>query len=96
MKDPVIMERADLDQYIRNTADQAINRLIDELGIKKRPIKPFVSEHYAVKVMKINLARLVNAADKGVVERKLIHGKQTHNRFYRRADVQKLINNPSL
>ena len=96
MTDPITITRADLDQYIRNTADQAINQLIDELGLKRRPIKPFVSEHFAVKTMKVNLARLVRAADKGLVERKLIQGKQTHNRFYRRSDVQKLINDPSL
>jgi hypothetical protein len=104
MTDPIIIERADLEAIIfrlvdnvaRNSADQAINRLIDELGLKKKPSKPFVSEHHAVRVMKVNLARLTAAADRGIVERKLVHEKQTHNRFYRRSDVQKLINDPAL
>jgi hypothetical protein len=92
MTNPIIIEGAEL----QNMIDRAIYTTLNELGIKRQPLKPFVSEHYAVKVMGINLARLKGAAERGIVERKLIQEKQTHNRFYRRSDVQKLINDPTL
>jgi hypothetical protein len=92
MSDPIIIERSEL----KNIIDRSIYLTLNELGIKRKPLKPFVSEHHAVKVMGINLARLKDAAERGIVERKLILEKQTHNRFYRRSDIQKLLNDPAL
>jgi len=96
MSDPITMERAELDQYIRNTADQAIQTLINELGLKRRPLNPWVSKNFAVKKMHVGIGRLEKAILRGVIRTKVDMEKRTHCIFVLKADVQKLINNPTL
>jgi hypothetical protein len=83
-----------LDQYIRITAEKAIQETLNELGLKRTPHKPWVSQNYAVKVMGISLMRLQQAVERGIVRERVDLKKKTHNRFIFRSDVQRLINNP--
>jgi hypothetical protein len=85
-----------LDEHIRNTANQAIMETLDELGIKRKPTDPWVSENYAVRVMEIGRVRLKRAVARGVVKSKTDLNKKTHNKFVLKADVNKLLKNPIL
>jgi hypothetical protein len=96
MTDPITIQRTELDQYIRITAEKAIQDTLNELGIKRTPYMPWVSENYAVKVMGISLKKLKRAVERGVVRDKVDVTKKTHNKFLFRSDVQKLLNNPLL
>jgi len=96
MSDTITMERAQLDEYIKNTADQAIQTLINELGLKRRPINPWVSKNFAVRKMHVGIGRLEKAIERDVIRTKVDMKKRTHCIFLLKVDVQKLINNPTL
>jgi hypothetical protein len=93
MTDPVTIERAELAQFIRNTADQAIAETLNELGIKRRAFNPYMSQNQASKL--VGRKRLQTAIKKGLVKwEKPDMDKRTGRVFISRKDVQKLLNNP--
>jgi hypothetical protein len=93
MTDPITIERAELAQFIRNTADQAISETLNELGIKRRAFNPYMSQNQAAKL--VGRKRLQTAMGKGLVEwKKPDMDKRTGRIFVSRKDVQKLLNNP--
>ena len=95
MTDPVTIERAELAQFIRNTADQAITETLNELGIKRRAFNPYMSQNQASKL--IGRKRLQTAMEKGLIEwKKPDMDKATGRVYVSRKDVQKLLNNPTL
>lgn len=96
MTDIITMERQDLDQYIKITAEKAIAETLNELGIKRRPHKPWVSQNYAVKTMGISIKKLRRAVERGLVKERVDVKKITHNRLVFRPDVQRIINNASV
>jgi hypothetical protein len=95
MTDPVTIERAELAQFIRNTADQAISETLNELGIKRRAFNPYMSQNQAAKL--IGRKRLQTAMERGLVEwKKPDMDKSTGRVYVSRKDVHKLLNNPML
>lgn len=96
MSDIITIERTQLDQYIKITAEKAIAETLNELGIKRTPHKPWVAQNYAVRTMGISLKKLQKAIERGLVRERVDLDKQTHNRFVFRADVQRLLNNPTI
>jgi predicted RNA-binding protein Jag len=92
MTDPITLERAELAQFVRNTADQAITETLNELGIKRKPFEPWISENQASKL--IGRKRLQTSIQKGLVKSKVNMEKRTHSKFVLKSDIQKLLNNP--
>jgi predicted RNA-binding protein Jag len=95
MTDPITIERAELAQYIRNTADQAIQQTLNELGIKRSAYNPYMSQNQAAKL--VGRKRLEAAMQSGIVDwKKPDMDKRTGRVYVNRKDVQKLLNNPNL
>jgi hypothetical protein len=95
MTDPVTIERSALAQFIRDTADQAIAETLNELGIKRRALTPWISQNHASKL--IGRKRLQTAMAKGVVQwKKPDMDKRTGRVYVSKKDVQKILNNNSL
>jgi hypothetical protein len=94
MSDPITIERTELAQFIRNTADQAIAETLRELGIKRKLFEPWISENQAAK--QIGRKRLQTAILKGLVKSRVDMEKRTHSKFVLKSDIQKLLNNPTL
>jgi hypothetical protein len=89
MSDPIIIERSEL----RNIVDIAINATLTELGIKKRLLKPYMSQNQAAGL--IGRSRLKMAMDRGSVRFHKKDPDKKHGRVYVSAeDVRKLLNNP--
>jgi len=91
MSDPVTIDRAELAAFIRNTADQAINETLNELGIKRKLYNPWMSQNQAEKL--VGRKRLQTAMLKMLVKWKKDNPDQKLGRVYVcKRDVQKLLN----
>jgi hypothetical protein len=95
MTDPITIEREELAQYIRNTADQAIEQTLRELGIKRSSVSPWMSQNQAAKL--VGRVRLESAIKSGDVRyEKRNPGSKLGRVFVSKRDVQKLLNKPTL
>lgn len=94
MKDPVIIEREDLLRWGRDIADRAVSDTLTELGIKKKLLRPEMSQNQAEKL--VGASHLRKAMDSGRVRwRKEQPGTKLGRVFINKQDVQKLLNNPT-
>ena len=94
MSDTVTMSRGDLEQFINNTAERAINETLRELGIKRKMLSPWISKAEAGKL--IGRGRLDRAIRRNQVAVDGDLSKRTHNIKVLKKDIQKLLNNPIL
>ena len=87
MTEPIIIERADLTIIV----DQAIDRTLKELGIKRKLIKPWMSQNQAFRL--VGRRRLERAMERGDVEWSKPDMDKRYGRVYvSRKDVEKLLN----
>ena len=93
MSEAITISRSELAQFVKNTADQAINETLDQLGIKRKTFNPYMSQNQASKL--VGRKRLETAMTSGIVEwKKLNMEKKLGRVMVSRKDVQKLLNNP--
>jgi len=95
MTNQITIEREELAQYIRNTADQAIEQTLRELGIKRSKLSPWMSQNQAAKL--VGRGRLESAIKSGDVRfEKRNPGTKLGRVYVSRNDVQRLLNKPTL
>ena len=91
MKDPIIIEREDLEAIVRSS----IHETLTQLGIKARTISPWISQQHAFRLA--GRKRVEAAMEKGVVAfHKKDPGIKQSRVMISRKDIEKLIRQPQL